>query len=323
MVDAFASGKTKAVEPSFGSYVDEWNIPCNSNFGTFDAALSGTTSINVSSIAATSPFVNITFSEFNVTANPTPWTQPNAGQNLRINISGVLSFGITVYLQRIPGFWIFSNNTSGSFPITVSTTASSGSSVIIPQGYSSVLFSDGTNVIWADQGNVIANVPQAVPSGTIFTFAGTSVPTGYLACDGSSYLASAYPNLYAAIGTTWGGSGSNFNVPDLRGMYVRGTGTNGTTTTAVGPAVGAYQPDTYLNHTHTATSTDSGHTHPFIYSGPNANGGGDGWLVNTGYNATINTKTGQANITTTVDLSTTGGTETAPKSMGVYYIIRT
>ena len=322
MVDSFASGKTKAVEPSFGSYVDTWNIPCNSNFGTFDAAFSGTTSINVASISASSPFVNITFSEFNATANPTPWTQPNAGQNLRINLSGVLSFGITIYLQQIPGFWIFSNNTAGSFPITVSTTASSGTSVTIPQGYSSVLFSDGTNVIWADQGNTVANT-VAFPSGAIVPFGMTAVPNGWLVCGGQAVSRTTYSSLFAAIGTTWGtGDGSTtFNVPNFQGTFLRGWN-SGATGYDPSRTFASYQPDTYLNHTHAATSTDAGHTHPFIYSGPNANGGGDGWLVNTGYNATINTKTGTANVTTTISDSTTGGTETTPKNYAVQYCIK-
>jgi hypothetical protein len=42
-----------------------------------------------------------------------------------------------------------------------------------------------------------------------------SVPAGWLKCDGSSYNIADYPALYAVIGQTYGGSGSQFNVPDL------------------------------------------------------------------------------------------------------------
>jgi hypothetical protein len=35
-----------------------------------------------------------------------------------------------------------------------------------------------------------------------------------------------YPDLFQAIGTTYGASGTNFNVPDLRGVFLRGTGGN-------------------------------------------------------------------------------------------------
>jgi len=324
MADSFASGKTKAVLPTFGSYVDTWNQPVNADMSTIDAALSGTTSINVASILSSSPFVNITFSEFNATANPTPWTQPNAGQNLRINLIGVLTFGITVYLQRIPGFWIFSNNTAGSFPITVSTTASSGTSVIIPQGYSSVLFSDGTNVIWADQGNLIANSSQEIPPGAIMSFGMIAVPFGWIACNGAAVSRTAYAGLFAAIGTVWGtGDGSTtFNVPNFLGSFLRGW--NGTASGLdANRAFGSFQADAYLNHTHTATSTDAGHTHNILNTGPNANGGGAGWLVNPQADTGLKTLTGTANITTTVNASTTGDTETRPDNFAVQYCIKT
>ena len=64
-----------------------------------------------------------------------------------------------------------------------------------------------------------------VPSGTIVAFAGTSVPDGWLMCDGSPVSRSAYPNLFTAIGATWGGDGVNtFKLPDLQGRTIVGTG---------------------------------------------------------------------------------------------------
>jgi microcystin-dependent protein len=160
------------------------------------------------------------------------------------------------------------------------------------------------------------------PSGVIMAFAGATAPTGFLACDGSAVSRTTYATLFAAISTTWGaGNGTTtFNVPDLRGTFLRGTGTNGTYGTAVGQAVGTYAADTYLNHSHTATSTDSGHTHS--YNKPQASAGASGSAVS-GNEAGNTTGTGYANITTTVATSTTGGTETKPKNYGVLYIIKT
>lgn len=62
--------------------------------------------------------------------------------------------------------------------------------------------------------------------GFIKPYAGTSVPTGYLLCNGAAISRAEYPELFAAIGTTWGaGDGaSTFNVPDLRGYFLRGVG---------------------------------------------------------------------------------------------------
>lgn len=64
--------------------------------------------------------------------------------------------------------------------------------------------------------------------GFIKPYAGTSIPDGYLLCDGSAVSRTAYPELFAAIGTVWGeGDGSStFNVPDLRGFFLRGVGGN-------------------------------------------------------------------------------------------------
>lgn len=52
--------------------------------------------------------------------------------------------------------------------------------------------------------------------GMIKPFAGTTVPTGYLLCDGSAVSRTTYANLFAAIGTTYGsGDGSTtFNIPN-------------------------------------------------------------------------------------------------------------
>jgi len=65
-----------------------------------------------------------------------------------------------------------------------------------------------------------------VPAGTVHAFAGSvgSIPAGYLLCDGGAVNRSFYCNLFDAIGTTYGvGNGSTtFNLPDLRGEFIRG-----------------------------------------------------------------------------------------------------
>ena len=92
-------------------------------------------------------------------------------------------------------------------------------------------------------------MPQVLPQehpGTIKTFGGATLPPSYLECDGSSLAVTAYPKLFAAIGYTHGGGGASFNIPDLRGVFVRGAGTNATTNfggvsghTPAGGALGA------------------------------------------------------------------------------------
>jgi hypothetical protein len=72
----------------------------------------------------------------------------------------------------------------------------------------------------------IAHNAISYPAGLIAPFAGTKdkVPNGWLLCDGSAVSRSDYANLYDAIGVCWGtGDGvTTFNLPDLRGMFLRG-----------------------------------------------------------------------------------------------------
>lgn len=67
-------------------------------------------------------------------------------------------------------------------------------------------------------------VVDVLPVGSIIDFAGTSAPTSYLVCDGSSYDTGVYAALFSVIGYTWGGSGANFNVPNLQGYVTAGAG---------------------------------------------------------------------------------------------------
>ncbi|WP_175868723.1 phage tail protein [Bartonella gabonensis] len=65
---------------------------------------------------------------------------------------------------------------------------------------------------------------KRLPSGLIGPFAMERLPDGWLLCDGQAYSRSTYRALFDAIGTIWGdGDGvATFNVPDFRGMFLRG-----------------------------------------------------------------------------------------------------
>lgn len=65
---------------------------------------------------------------------------------------------------------------------------------------------------------------RCMPIGTVFFSARTTAPDGSLLCDGSSYATADYPDLFDAIGYVWGGSGSTFNVPDMRRRCAYGSG---------------------------------------------------------------------------------------------------
>lgn len=73
-------------------------------------------------------------------------------------------------------------------------------------------------------GTNIAQSSDAQPAGIIAPFAGSTVPYGWMLCAGQAVSRTAYPALFAAIGTTYGtGDGSTtFNLPDLRGRVPAG-----------------------------------------------------------------------------------------------------
>lgn len=79
----------------------------------------------------------------------------------------------------------------------------------------------------------IVGIVDDVPPGTVFDFAGVVVPDGYLVCDGSSLSRTAYPNLFAAIGTLYGyKSSTTFNLPNFNGKFTEGTGSLGSVGTS-------------------------------------------------------------------------------------------
>jgi phage-related tail fiber protein len=59
------------------------------------------------------------------------------------------------------------------------------------------------------------------PTGGIIFCAYNSIPKGYLKANGASVSTETYVALFTAIGYNYGGSGTSFNVPDLRGEFVR------------------------------------------------------------------------------------------------------
>jgi len=79
-------------------------------------------------------------------------------------------------------------------------------------------------VLVVDGTGLVKKVAALVPPGMINAFAGTTAPAGYLMCDGSAVSRVTYADLFAVIGTTYGvGNGTTtFNVPDLRGEFIRG-----------------------------------------------------------------------------------------------------
>lgn len=73
---------------------------------------------------------------------------------------------------------------------------------------------------------------STVPTGTILPFAGNTIPDGFLDCNGAGLSAETYSALYGVIGTTYGGDGTTFNLPNLTDKFLQGSTTAGTTKAA-------------------------------------------------------------------------------------------
>lgn len=110
-------------------------------------------------------------------------------------------------------------------------------------------------------------------------YAGSSVPSGYLNCDGSAVSRTTYAALFTAIGTTWGaGDGSTtFNLPNMVGKFAYGGNTPATTATTSDSA--------NIDHAHNASSGNQSANHTHTVTASAANESADhahNWSANTG-----------------------------------------
>lgn len=174
------------------------------------------------------------------------------------------------------------------------------------------------NIYWCTQGGTPGTWVTNTPPGVILAFGGITAPAGWLMCDGSEYVRSDYPRLWAAIGSAYGSANSlKFNVPDLRGQFLRGVTGQSTndpdasSRTAmaaggnVGNNVGSVQASALMQHTHSVAGqgnwSDGTQRDKFCFS------------ADTGTAGTINTA------------ASTGGSasETRPTNCYANFIIRT
>ena len=104
-------------------------------------------------------------------------------------------------------------------------------------------------------------ISSSVPTGTIISYFGESAPEDYLICDGSEYNKADYPDLWTHLSGLTNTSAyisedeDKFKVPDLRGEFLRGTGTNSHANQGSGVDVGNHQDATkhiYFYHSNSS-----------------------------------------------------------------------
>jgi microcystin-dependent protein len=149
-----------------------------------------------------------------------------------------------------------------------------------------------------------------VPTGAVMPFAMNSAPSGWLAANGATVSRSVYSALFTAIGTIYGtGDGSTtFTLPDLRGYFVRGAGTNADG--VAGGAFGVKQADSIVAHTH----NDATYTFTSAAAVTNAYS----VFASAGF---VNGVTG-TNPARAVNAPHNGGTETRPYNIAMLYCIK-
>ena len=174
----------------------------------------------------------------------------------------------------------------------------------------------------------IAAIPAATdltPAGTIIYSARATAPTGYVKANGAAISRTTFATLFTAIGTVYGsGDGATtFNVPDLRGEFLRGLddsrGIDG------GRTLGSLQGDQNLSHNHTGSTSNPGnHVHSFT-AGQDLGSEDIGRGGNNSRNVqgrTQNTN-GNGSHTHSLAINNNGGTEARPRNIALLACIKT
>ena len=81
-----------------------------------------------------------------------------------------------------------------------------------------------------------------LPTGSYIQFAGSQAPEGFLVCNGGEISRTTYSNLFAVIGTTYGGGdgSTTFNLPNLTDRFLQGSSISGTVKDAGLPNITGY-----------------------------------------------------------------------------------
>ena len=133
MTSTFTTNKTLEL-PANGDYVNTWNIPVNSDMTVIDTALGGTTSLNATAGSAT-----LTYTQY---------------RPLILSVSGAVSANVTYTIPSgVGGQWIVRNamtDSSGGPWDLIFASGGGGTSVIVSRGYTTTIYSDGTNISYSD-----------------------------------------------------------------------------------------------------------------------------------------------------------------------------
>ena len=103
------------------------------------------------------------------------------------------------------------------------------------------------SLVFTETASQNSSTSSSTPTGAIIAYFGSSPPAGWLMCDGSEYNTTEFVSLYNLLNSSY--------TPDLRGTFLRGSGTNSTYKNAygsyiTGQDVGSYAEDNIGTHNH-------------------------------------------------------------------------
>lgn len=217
-----------------GDQSGTWGTTTNTNLNLIEQAVAGVQTITMTN-------ANYTLTNLNATSDE--------ARNMVIVVSGSISSTYQVIAPLVAKTYIVTNSTVGGYNITFG--GSGGTLVTIPNGYSTLVYCDGSNFyagltsssgdfkvlggfvatgnasvggLLSVSGNTVLSgsltvtgSTSIVPVGSTMLYPSSSAPSGFLVCGGQAVSRGTYAALFALVGTTFGsGDGSTtFNLPSL------------------------------------------------------------------------------------------------------------
>lgn len=247
-----------------GEQSGTWGATTNTNLGSLlEQAITGVQTITLSG-------TSYTLSAFDGSVDES--------RNQVLIFSGVLSANCTVTAPSVEKTYVVVNNTTGGFAVNMNTA--SGTPLAVLNGRSTYMYCDSTNFYAVGSANSVdgnlsvsgnadiggnLNVTGTINASNVGIIPGgilmwpTAVaPSGFLLCNGAGVAAATYPALFAAIGYTFGGAGSVFNLPNYVDRMPIGAGSSYAVGATGGASTATLSTSNMPSHTHSFSGTGSG-----------------------------------------------------------------
>jgi hypothetical protein len=256
------------VIPSNNTYINNWDIPMNTNFTGIDYALGGVCYISATGRSGVLNMIGTYSSTYpyppnNVGSSISPVVSPNAPSYIPSNmvITGSLLANLYLTLPAgICGQWSIGNYTTEATGVNLYFGVSGQTPLEIPNGGRSMVVSDGTTVSFAQTAEIIPTTNQTPIGAIVMWFSSiAAIPTGWHLCNGDTVTMTGYGSV---------------TLPDLRDKFIIGASQDSTgiakTNITGSLTVSGGDKDSYLI-THDHVLNDPQHTHT-LHSGNHGNG---------------------------------------------------